>query len=352
MDIFLRTILGIIGIISLSGLVAGLLNPKFVRCSSRKKVALIFGGTFFVFCLTMPDEEQEENNALARRAREVRELKEAQAREQEREKERLEQERKEREEANIRIDLASVPKWIDLGLPSGTLWAEWNLGATKPEGYGEYFAWGETSGTSGGKRRYAWNTYKLCNGASDLLIKYCSSDHKHILESVDDAATKNWGKGWQIPSKNQFDELRANCKWEYVTRENVKGYLVTSMHNSNKIFFPLSGYCDENESLWFRNSTGYYWSQELDASYWTGTNKPYCLILEKDETKMSSSRVERCEGISIRPVRVQKAEKSREDENSDYSRGEVKREKSEKEKLEETLNTLENMLLLESVSNY
>ena len=76
------------------------------------------------------------------------------------------------------------------------------------------------------------------------------------------------------------------------------------------------------------------------------------MILEKDETKMSSSRVERCEGISIRPVRVQKAERSREDENSDYSRGEVKREKSEKEKLEETLNTLENMLLLESVSNY
>ena len=350
METFLHFILGIIGIISLSGLVAGLLEPKFVRCSSRKKVALIFGGIvvlYFILLSLYDQQEQEENNALARRAREVRELKEAQTREQAREQERLE---KEREEANIRIDLASVPKWIDLGLPSGTLWAEWNLGATKPEGYGEYFAWGETSGTSGGKRRYAWNTYKLCNGASDLLIKYCSSDHKHILESVDDAATKNWGKGWQMPSKNQFDELRANCKWEYVTRENVKGYLVTSMHNSNKVFFPLSGYCDENESLWFRNRTGYYWSRELDAGFW-GTHKPNCLILENDETEMSSSRVERCEGISIRPVRVHKAERSRE-EDSDYSQEEVKREKSEKEKLEESLDALENMLLLESVSNY
>ena len=264
-----------------------------------------------------------------------------------------ENEEKKREEANALIDFAFVPKWIDLGLPSGTLWAEWNLGATKPEGYGEYFAWGETSGTSGGKVRYAWNTYKWCNGASDLLTKYCSSDHKHILESEDDAATVNWGGRWQIPSKNQFDELRANCTWEYVTRDGVNGYFVTSMNNSNQIFFPLSGYCDENGSIWFRNSTGYYWSRELDASFWTGTNKPNCMILEKDETKMSSSRVERCEGISIRPVRGHKAERSRENaDSSDYSQGEVKREKSEKEKLEESLDALENMLLLESVSNY
>lgn len=244
-------------------------------------------------------------------------------------------------------------KAIDLGLPSGTLWSEWNLGATKPEGYGDYFAWGETTGTKDGKVRYAWNTYKWCNGASDLLTKYCSADHMCMLESVDDAASVNWGSGWQIPSKNQFDELRANCSWEYVVRDGVNGYLVSSMNNSNQIFFPLSGYCDEKGSLWFRNNTGYYWSRDLDISFWTGTNKPNCLILEKDETKMSSSRVERCEGISIRPVRVKKTVRPEENTDcSDYSRNEIRREKSDKEKLEESLDALEYMLLIDAASNY
>lgn len=223
-----------------------------------------------------------------------------------------EREAQRQREANKQINLSSVGRAIDLGLPSGTLWAEWNLGATKPEGYGEYFAWGETTGTNDGKRRYVWNTYKWCNGAHDLLTKYCNADSKYILESIDDAATVNWGNGWQIPSSNQLEELRQNCTWELVTRDGVNGYIAKSKINSNSIFLPLSGYCGTNDNIIVNRDnellsipTGYYWARNLEVGFWTGIGDPYSLIIDREETCISNSRVERCEGISIRPVYIQ-----------------------------------------------
>ena len=151
-------------------------------------------------------------------------------------------EAQEREKINAQINLKSIAKAIDLGLPSGTLWAEWNLGSTKPEGYGEYFAWGETSGTNEGKRKYAWSTYRLCDGGNpELISKYRNFFDETNLEPEDDAATMNWGKEWHIPSSNQFYELMKNCLWKPLVRNGVKGYLISSKSNSNSIFLLTSG---------------------------------------------------------------------------------------------------------------
>ena len=94
---------------------------------------------------------------------------------------------------------------VDLGLPSGLKWASCNVGATTPEGYGDYFAWGETAT----KKDYSWATYKHANGDKNKLTKYCTdasygndgfTDDKTTLDPEDDAATANWGKEWRMPT--------------------------------------------------------------------------------------------------------------------------------------------------------
>ena len=105
--------------------------------------------------------------------------------------------------------------WVDLGLPSGLKWAVCNVGADSPEGYGFYFAWGETET----KSRYSWNTYKWCNGSYYTQTKYCTNssygtvDNKTTLDLSDDAARANWGGSWRMPTKAEQDELRNNCTW-------------------------------------------------------------------------------------------------------------------------------------------
>ena len=107
-------------------------------------------------------------------------------------------------------------EWVDLGLPSGTLWATCNVGANTPEEYGDYFAWGETEP----KDYYGWNTYKWCNGSRYTLTKYCTDssygyngfvDNKAELDPEDDAAYVNWGSSWRIPTTEQQCELYENC---------------------------------------------------------------------------------------------------------------------------------------------
>ena len=107
---------------------------------------------------------------------------------------------------------ANGHEYVDLGLPSGTLWATCNVGASKPEEYGDYFAWGETKP----KSDYSWETYKWCKGSSKTMTKYCTNskygyngftDDLWELLPEDDAATVNWGSGWQTPSLAQLKEL-------------------------------------------------------------------------------------------------------------------------------------------------
>lgn len=161
---------------------------------------------------------------------------------------------------------ANGHEWVDLGLPSGTKWATTNVGATTPEGYGNYYAWGETTT----KSTYNWSTYKWCNGNYDTMTKYCTEssygtvDNKTTLDLSDDAAYVNWGSSWRMPTKAEQYELRTECTWTWTTQNGVNGYKVTSKTNGNSIFLPAAGY-RSGSSVNYAGSTGLYWSSSLDA---------------------------------------------------------------------------------------
>ena len=154
---------------------------------------------------------------------------------------------------------------VDLGL--SVKWATCNVGASKPEDYGEYFAWGETTT----KSTYDWSTYKWCNGSYDTQTKYCTDssygtvDNKTVLDKEDDAAAVNWGGAWRMPTKEEQDELRNNCTWTWITQNGVNGYTVTGP-NGNSIFLPAAGYRDDS-SLIGAGGYGIYWSSSLNTYY-------------------------------------------------------------------------------------
>lgn len=151
-------------------------------------------------------------------------------------------------------------EYVDLGL--SVKWATCNVGASKPEEYGDYFAWGETQP----KHNYYWSTYKWCNGSSTSLTKYCTQsgygtvDNKTQLELSDDAARANWGGSWRMPTDAELTELREQCTWTW----SVNGHKVTSKSNGNSIFLPAAGYRD-GSSLIHSGSLGYYWSSSLNT---------------------------------------------------------------------------------------
>ena len=190
---------------------------------------------------------------------------------------------------------------VDLGLPSGVKWASYNLGAIKPEEYGDYYAWGETSP----KNDYLWETYKWCIGSSTTLtnlIKYNTSsrygtvDNKTQLELSDDAAHANWGGNWRMPTKAEFDELKSNCTYTWITRDGVKGYQVTSKKNGNSIFLPAGGY-------WYgayvnhAGSDGVYWSSSLNKDYPDNAWR-----LDFQSSLFITNSFNRSYGLSVRPV--------------------------------------------------
>ena len=153
---------------------------------------------------------------------------------------------------------------VDLGLPSGLLWATCNVGASTPYEDGDYFAWGETEP----KSDYSWSTYKWCKGLGSTITKYCDSssygyngftDDKTVLDAEDDAATANWGAGYRMPTYAEFCELKTTCTWTWDSSHN--GYTVTGK-NGNSIFLPASGN-HYGSSLIAHGSYGYYWSATL-----------------------------------------------------------------------------------------
>ena len=161
---------------------------------------------------------------------------------------------------------------VDMGL--SVKWMSFNLGATKPEEYGEYFAWGETDP----KSDYSWDEYKWCNnGSYHELTKYNNDstngtvDNITVLEAEDDAATKNLGANWRIPTDEEWTELRENCIWTWTTQNGVSGYKVTSTktgYTNKYIFLPAAGRRDDTR-LVDAGSRGHYWSSSLQsyASY-------------------------------------------------------------------------------------
>ena len=154
-------------------------------------------------------------------------------------------------------------EWVDLGLPSGTLWATCNLGATSPEEYGDYFAWGEVEP----KEVYDWSTYKWCNGADSTLTKYCIDgacgivDNKTVLDPEDDAAYVNWGPSWRMPTMEQLLELKNICTTQRLEINGVMGALITGP-NGNTVFFPLAGQINGSEYERVGNY-GYFWSTDI-----------------------------------------------------------------------------------------
>ncbi|GEM_PF-304509 len=190
--------------------------------------------------------------------------------------------------------------YVDLGLPSGLLWATCNVGANSPEEYGDYFAWGETTT----KSNYGWNTYKWCKGSENTLTKYNTDssygtvDNKTILDLEDDAAYVYWGGSWRMPTHEEFQELLSNCTWTWTTQSSVFGYKVTSKVNGNSIFLPAAG---EGFVIFLRNvgSDGYYGSSSLN------TSSPYyarCLDFSSDHHSMDYYYHFRDLGLSVRPV--------------------------------------------------
>ena len=181
--------------------------------------------------------------------------------------------------------------YIDLGLPSGTLWATCNVGANAPEEYGDYFAWGETAS----KDVYNWSTYQYYDGSN--LAKYTGSDGLTTLLPEDDAATTNWGSDWRMPTKEEWQELLDNTTNKWTTQNGVNGRLFTGS-NGNSLFLPAVGFrWDDN--LNYVGSYGYYWSSSLDTD---GPNDAWLFDLYSDYHGMYS--LYRGYGQSVRAVRA------------------------------------------------
>ena len=193
--------------------------------------------------------------------------------------------------------------WVDLGLPSGTLWATCNVGASKPEESGYYYAWGETQP----KNDYRWKTYKYYDATNTIVTKYCTDsskgavDNKTELEAGDDAATANWGAEWQMPSLEQFSELINNTYTisEWTTMNGVQGRKITSKSNEKSIFLPTTGY--HLDAIFYSDGTyGYYWSRSLAETY-----SFYGSYLDFRSGNVHTGTIYRYYGQSVRPVRVQ-----------------------------------------------
>ena len=199
--------------------------------------------------------------------------------------------------------------WVDLGLPSGTKWANCNIGATSPEDYGEYFAWGETSP----KYIYEWNNYRWCDGVYTKLTKYCNyaqygnngfTDNLTTLEASDDAAMANWGVGWRMPTQVEMQELLDNCTYTRTTESGARGCKFTGP-NGNSIFLPAAGYHPYGSSLHDASFYGYYWSCSLGTDYLP--YRAWYLFLDFTSGNSGSCGMgnldgNRCRGLSVRPV--------------------------------------------------
>jgi len=200
-------------------------------------------------------------------------------------------------------------EWVDLGLPSGTLWATCNVGATCPEEFGDYFAWGETEPQD--SNAYNFSSYKYANGnywGNPKITKYCNKsrygdkgfcDTIICLSREDDAAAANWGKGWRMPTKEELKELKDFCEWNWTNQNGVDG-LVFKAPNGNSIFLPATGYrCDR--AICHKGNNCFYWSSTLHKGYPYSAWGLYLFSL-KEIPKPEVYNSNRCNGFAVRPV--------------------------------------------------
>ena len=203
-------------------------------------------------------------------------------------------------------DSLVVHDFVDLGLPSGTLWATCNLGANQPEECGDYYAWGET----GPKEVYDWDCYQYGRLVYDHfeLTKYCTEpfyglngfvDNLVVLESCDDAATANWGADWRMPTKEEWKELYMKTTNAHAVQNGVNGWLFTAS-NGNTLFLPSTGFCLDDGPIC--TEIGTYWSSSLHTEY---LDRGWSFHYDSDECHVCGT-YERCRGQVVRAVRATK----------------------------------------------
>lgn len=185
---------------------------------------------------------------------------------------------------------------VDLGLPSGLKWGSMNVGASKPEDYGDHYAWGETET----KTKYTTSNYKfgpVKYSEITLYSKYetkLGGDKKTVLEAEDDAASANLGNGWRMATFAEWKELRESCTWTWTQRNGINGMLVTGP-NGKSIFLPASGVFQS--SLGKKGTYGSYWTSTLASAegmanavdFYSGGN--------------DKALIDRSTGLSVRPVK-------------------------------------------------
>ena len=200
-------------------------------------------------------------------------------------------------------------EYVDLGLPSGTLWATMNVGANSPTDYGLYFAWGETQGytasqvgTGNEQKAFSWNDYKFNpSGDGSTFTKYNATDGKTVLDLEDDAASVNWGGDWHMPTKEQCYEL---FNTTYVTKawvtdyngSGVNGHLFTSVSNGNTMFIPAAGGCGDGRVRKVDN-VGYVWGSTIGSE-----NVEYAHNFYFHSNGEAFGNVYRYSGYSVRGV--------------------------------------------------
>lgn len=171
--------------------------------------------------------------------------------------------------------------YVDLGLPSGTLWAAYNIGTLSPEGYGDYYAWGETD------TQYAYTETTSQTRGYDLYD--ITSDPEY------DPAASNWGASWQLPSRYDFKELLNICRWYWTTFHGTKGYKVVGP-NGNALFLPAAGYKYDYD-LKYPGNWGYYLTGNTDPD-----NNLKFYAFDFDKSKKNIHTGYRASGRSVRPV--------------------------------------------------
>lgn len=197
---------------------------------------------------------------------------------------------------------AAIPDGcVDLGL--SVYWASCNLGAGKPEEYGDYYTWGETEP----KENYSWSTYKFGTSSEGPFSKYNTSssygtvDNKTVLEPEDDVAHVKLGGKWRMPTDAEWSELRnsSNCSWTWTSNDGVNGYKVQSKipgYTDNWIFLPAAGRRVDT-GLSRAGSVGLYWSSSLTTIL---PNRAWFVSFYSGEVSREGGY--RYYGRSVRPV--------------------------------------------------
>lgn len=197
--------------------------------------------------------------------------------------------------APIAAIAADTHEYVDMGLPSKTLWAKTNIGASSPEGSGDFFAWGETTT----KSTYSWSNYQYCSGTQETV-----QDIGTIIAGTQyDAARANWGKDWQMPTYEQINEIVIECDLAIKTLNGVKCMEFTGP-NGNSIYFPCPGYKYDNNYL-SQNVLTYYWGGSKDMEGNVGTKATALYIKVGSGARVESMTAQRRTGLPIRPVRSQ-----------------------------------------------